>query len=85
MFMMHPTVDNNMALDLSSANSIDIVDSSMIDVLKNAETAFDNDLNDSEVYFQCLPKTTTTHQSNPLFEGTNNLLDLKGSRHHQTL
>ena len=53
--MVPPSVTNIM--DLSAAESVDIVsDSSMIDVLKNAEGGSCNNNNlDSDLYFQFMP------------------------------
>ena len=68
-----------MGLDLSCADSIDLnSNSSMIDALKNVEKDIlateDND--DSELYFQFMPKKVN-NSSNPLFQATTNLESLR--------
>ena len=71
--MLPPTVDM-MALDLSSADSIDLnSNTSMIDVLKTAEKdILQNENIDEELYFQFMPKKAN-NSLNPLFQATTNL------------
>jgi hypothetical protein len=71
-------VNDNFALDLSSADSIDInCSNSNIDPNKAARDgfAFGNVL-EPETYFDFMPKRKS-NVSNPLFQGTSNLQDLK--------
>ena len=68
----------NFALDLSSADSIDIsCNNSVIEASKTVKESFSfGNVLEPETYFDFMPKRKS-NESNPLFQGTINLNSLK--------